>query len=126
MDINFIDKYNEAERKRCRTDSALPVRQVEGQEDRLYKRDNHDVVSGKGSIKFIVPEEKGPGKKLRKCKKRGSGWKARKEKQLAQQRTESAMFLASVKKNLNKVMDQAEKQPISRRLNSEGEYKSES
>ncbi len=54
-------KHNQAERKRCRTDSAPPVHQVEGQEDWLDTRDNPDVVSGKGSIKFIVPEEKGPG-----------------------------------------------------------------
>ncbi len=46
-------------------------------------RDNPDVVSGKGSIKFIVPEEKGPDKMLQQWKKRGSGWKERKEKQRA-------------------------------------------
>ena len=47
-------------------------------------RENTAVVSDKDIIKFIVPEEKGPGKMLRKWKKRGSGWKARKEKQRAQ------------------------------------------
>ncbi len=89
-------------------------------------RDNPVVVSGKGNIKFVVPEEKGPGKMLRKCKKRGSGWKVRKEKQRAQQRTELTMFLASVKKNLDKVMDQTEKQSLTRKFNSEGECRPES
>ncbi len=86
-------------------------------------RDNPAVVSGKGSIKFIVPEEKGPSKMLQNWKKRGSGWKASKEKQHARRKTESTIFLASVKKNLNQVMGQAERQSLSRNLNSEGECK---
>jgi hypothetical protein len=110
-------KHNMAESKRCRTDSAPTVCQVEGREDRLDKRDNPDLVSDKGSIRFTVSEEKGPGKMLRKWRKRGRGWKERKENQRARQRTESAIFLASVKKNLNKVMDQAEKQSLTRKLN---------
>ncbi len=73
-------------------------------------RDKPVAVSGKGSIKFVVPEEKGPGKMLRKWKNRGNGWKVRKEKQCAQQRKESEIFLASVKKNLDKIMDQTERQ----------------
>ena len=43
-------------------------------------RDNPVVVSGKGSIKFVVQKEKGPDKMLRKWKRRVNGWKVRKEK----------------------------------------------
>ncbi len=76
-------KHNQAERKKFRTDSSPSVCQVEGQGDQLGTRDNPVVVSGKGSIKFVVPEEKGPGKMLRKWEKRDNGWKVRKEKQRA-------------------------------------------
>jgi hypothetical protein len=82
-------------------------------------------VSGKGNIKFIVPEEKGPGKMLQKWRKRGRGRKERQEKQRARKKAESAIFLASVKNNLNKVMGQSERQSISRRFKSEGELKPE-
>ena len=82
-------------------------------------------MSGKGNIKFIVPAEKGPGKMLRKWRKRGRGWKERKEKQRAKQKAESAIFVANVKNNLNKVMGQSERQSISRRFKSEGELKPE-
>ncbi len=76
-------KHNQVERKRCRTDSAPPIHQIDVQEDQLDARDNPALVSGKGSIKFIITEEKGPGKMLRKWNKKVSGWKAMKEKQRA-------------------------------------------
>ena len=59
-------KGSQDHKKPCGVNSALPVCQVEGREDKLDSRDNPEIVSGKGSIKFMIPEEKGPGKMLRK------------------------------------------------------------
>ncbi len=70
--------HNQAKRKQCRTDSAPTVFQVERQEEKFDTRDNPVLVSGKGSIKFVVPEEKVPGNMLRKWKRRDNDGKVRK------------------------------------------------
>ena len=59
-------KNNQDHKKSCRINSAPSARQVEEREDKLDSRGNSAIVSGKGSIKFLEPEEKGPGKMLQK------------------------------------------------------------